>query len=230
MSKYKLYYFDTRGRAEIIRLILTQAGQPFDDIRYGHDEFKEHHKHAMTLEQMPVLEIISNKHQQEPFKLPQSLTIARYLAKEFDLAGKTNLQQAHVDSIVDTMMDLSQQFVIKVLHAQDPEKREISKQEFLIKDLPQQFQNLEILVKMYNDGRGPYFIGEQLTWADLMFYSMAAHLPELTSDETILDKYPKLQQIYQYVKEQPNIIEYVKKIITSEAINIYISILNMISI
>ncbi|CAF1226849.1 unnamed protein product [Didymodactylos carnosus] len=149
MSKYKLYYFDTRGRAEIIRLILTQAGHPFDDIRYGHDEFQAHHKHEMPLEQMPVLEIISDQHQQKPSKLPQSLTIARYLAKEFDLAGKTNLQQAQVDSVVDTMMDLLQQFMIKVFHVQDPEKRETSKQEFLTKDLPQQFQNFLVFPEVY---------------------------------------------------------------------------------
>ena len=53
----------------------------------------------MPLGVMPVLdydgEIIS-----------QSKTIARFLAKEFGIAGKTNLQQAKADMIVDCVTDI----------------------------------------------------------------------------------------------------------------------------
>ena len=39
--------------------------------------------------------------------LCQSLTIARFLAKEFGLAGKNNLEQAQADMIIDAGNDLS---------------------------------------------------------------------------------------------------------------------------
>ena len=38
--------------------------------------------------------------------LSQSKTIARFLAKEFKIAGKTNLQQAKADMIVDCVTDI----------------------------------------------------------------------------------------------------------------------------
>ncbi|CAF4173550.1 unnamed protein product, partial [Adineta steineri] len=47
---------------------------------------------------MPVLEV-------DGVKLPQSMSIARFLAKQFNLAGKDNLEQAKVDTVVDTMID-----------------------------------------------------------------------------------------------------------------------------
>ena len=38
--------------------------------------------------------------------LSQSVTIARFLAKEFGIAGYTNMQQAMADMIVDTITDV----------------------------------------------------------------------------------------------------------------------------
>lgn len=39
-------------------------------------------------------------------KLPQSLAIARYLAREHNLVGKSNLDAAKADAVVDTCIDL----------------------------------------------------------------------------------------------------------------------------
>jgi len=37
-------------------------------------------------------------------KLPQSLSIARYLAREYNLVGNNNLDSAKADSVVDTWL------------------------------------------------------------------------------------------------------------------------------
>ncbi len=79
MSTYKLYYFNVRGRGEIARLIFAAAGQQYEDIRYEHDQWPAH-KAEMPLVQMPVLEV-------DGVKLPQSGAIARFLAKQSNLAG-----------------------------------------------------------------------------------------------------------------------------------------------
>ena len=84
MSSYKLYYFNGRGRAEIARLIFAAAGRAFEDIRYDHNEWKSH-KPQMLLGQIPILEF-------NGIKLPQSLSIARFLAKQFQLAGRDNFR------------------------------------------------------------------------------------------------------------------------------------------
>ena len=48
--------------------------------------------------QMPVLEV-------DGVKLGQSMTIARFLANKFNLAGSTPLEKAQADMIVDTVTD-----------------------------------------------------------------------------------------------------------------------------
>ena len=53
----------------------------------------------MPLGQVPALEI-------DGVVISQSLTIARFLAKEFGLAGKTNLEQAQADMVIDAGNDL----------------------------------------------------------------------------------------------------------------------------
>jgi hypothetical protein len=51
--------------------------------------------------------------------LPQSISIARYLAREFNLAGKNNLEQAKADVVVDTCLDLLNLYFSKGLYKID---------------------------------------------------------------------------------------------------------------
>jgi len=60
------------------------------------------------LGQLPVLDIDDHT------KLPQSLSIARYLAREYNLVGKDNLEAAKADAVVDTCIDLMTAFYNKV--------------------------------------------------------------------------------------------------------------------
>ena len=64
---------------------------------------------------MPYLEI-------DNVQLPQSVSIARYLAKEANLAGKTNLEQAKADAIVDTCIDALNESVKVLFGTPEPEK------------------------------------------------------------------------------------------------------------
>ena len=62
---------------------------------------------------MPYLEI-------DDIKLPQSISIARYLAREANIQGKTNLEQAQADAVVDTCIDALSTYLNKVFFVQDP--------------------------------------------------------------------------------------------------------------
>lgn len=70
----------------------------------------------MPLNQIPVLEV-------DGMKIPQSAAIVRFLAKQFNLAGKDCLVQAKVDAVRDTINDLVTPFIPSGLE-KDPAKRE----------------------------------------------------------------------------------------------------------
>ncbi|CAF1406256.1 unnamed protein product [Adineta steineri] len=199
MPSYKLTYFNGRGLGEVSRLIFAAAGQKFEDVRYERDQFPAH-KAEMPLGQMPVLEV-------DGVKLPQSSAIARYLAKEFHLAGKDNFDQAKVDAVVDTVADSFKGF-IPTIFEQDPVKKEEIKKKFFTDDLPKHLQNLETLGKLYGNG-GHFFVGNQLTWADLYFYNFAQTYIEAEAD--CLNNFPWLKQNRAEVEKQPKIAEYLKQ-------------------
>ncbi|CAF1194290.1 unnamed protein product [Didymodactylos carnosus] len=193
MSSYKLYYFDLRGRAEVARLIFAAAGEKYEDIRYSREEWPQHKAEA-PLGQIPILEV-------DGVKLPQSLSIARYLAKQFQLAGRDNLEQAKVDAVVDTVTDFVQKYIPVHLT-----KDETKKQEVLREEAPKHFKNLETLQKIYEGNN--FFVGNHLTWADLWFYDITETV--LNTDSTILDKYPNLQKIRQQVEQDAKVAAYLK--------------------
>jgi len=198
MSTYKLYYFNGRGRAEVARLIFAAAGEKYEDIRFEHEQWPSH-KPDMPLGQVPVLEF-------NGAKLPQTMAIARFLAKQFQLAGKDNFEQAKVDAVGDTISDLIMAYMPSRTEKDETKKQELTKK-FVAEELPKHLKNLEVLGKLYGNG-GRYFVGNNLTWVDLFFYDIGEKILEV--DENIFNSYPWLKQNRVEVEKQPRIAEHLK--------------------
>jgi len=182
----------------VSRLIFAAAGHQFEDIRYESSEWPSH-KSKMPLGQMPVLEVGG-------FKLPQSLSIARFLAKQFNLAGEDNIEQAKVDAVVDTMTDAMDK--LGPIRGQvDEAKKQADMQQFLADELPKHMRNLEILAKAYSND-GSFFVGNHLTWCDLFVYDKLETILQI--DASVLSHYPWLQHNRQEVEKQPKIAAYLK--------------------
>ena len=115
MPNYNLNYFDGRGRAEITRLIFAAAGQTYTDNRVSFEQWPVLKPEA-PIGQMPYLEV-------DGVKLPQSISIARFVARELNLAGKNNLEQAQADAIVDTLMDLVNYYYRVIYPIQDANEK-----------------------------------------------------------------------------------------------------------
>ena len=102
-QKYKLIYFDIKGKAEPIRWMFAYANVPFEDQRikelpyYVSADPKpewEALKARTPFGTVPVLEVNGKL-------LGETQTIARYLAKPLGLSGKDDWEFAQADSIVN---------------------------------------------------------------------------------------------------------------------------------
>lgn len=72
MADYKLYYFDLKGRAEIIRLLFAAAGQKYEDIRFPKEKWPEY-KPKAPFGQCPFLEVTEGTN---TLVLAQSISIS----------------------------------------------------------------------------------------------------------------------------------------------------------
>ncbi|XP_038648688.1 hematopoietic prostaglandin D synthase-like isoform X2 [Scyliorhinus canicula] len=102
MPNYRLSYFKIRGRAETARYIFAHSGIKYEENMIDIADWPKL-KNSLIFRQIPVLNV-------DDIIINQSTAIARYLARETGLAGKSNLEQARVDAIVDTINDFMNMF------------------------------------------------------------------------------------------------------------------------
>lgn len=83
-DRYKLVYFNSRGRAELIRYIFAYAGIKYHDFRFEFEEWERFIPHT-AFKDVPVLEV--NDDFYNKFELTGQLPICRFLAHRFSLCG-----------------------------------------------------------------------------------------------------------------------------------------------
>ena len=197
-----LYYFNVRARAELIRLIFAAAGRPWNDVRFDLDQWTTY-KPKMLLGQCPVLEFPDGT------QLGQSMSIARYVARETGLAGKDNLESAKIDVVVDTQLDMNEVFHTKVLFEKDKKKKAEELEKFLAKELLKYVKRLAKLKKAYSTEKN-YFVGNQLSWADLFVYnSLNRVIQSAPQTKSNLDAH--FEDVFKAVDEHPKIKQYLNE-------------------
>merc|ERR1712018_760574 len=153
-NKIKLTYFNVRGRAEVSRLMLAHKGVDYEDCRITGEQWKEL-KPKTPFGGMPLLEY-------NGLELAQSKAVARFLARELNLAGKTRWEEAQVDMVVDCIADLFADQV-KMFFEKD-EKRKAEWMERMQKEIvPTAMANLEAILAKNG---GKHVVGNDVTWAD----------------------------------------------------------------
>lgn len=74
MVEYKFYYFNARGRGELIRYVFAAAGQKYEDVRFSREEWPQHKPRA-PFGQAPFLEVVDGDN---VFVISQSVSIGKY--------------------------------------------------------------------------------------------------------------------------------------------------------
>jgi len=198
MPQYKLMYFNLQGRAELSRVIFAYAGEKYEDIRYEFPEFPAI-KPTLPFLQLPVLEI-------DGVRLTQSHTIARYLARKFNIAGKNDLEAAQADAYIDLIYDILD--AVKPVHYEtDPEK----KKELMVNLVAEKIiPTLAIVEKQLKANGSQYLVGSSLTWADIAMYTYLTTMVGMMGP-TILARCIHLKMLVNRVGNIPNIKKYVDR-------------------
>ncbi|XP_035670543.1 hematopoietic prostaglandin D synthase-like [Branchiostoma floridae] len=192
--KYKLTYFDVRARAEPTRLLFAAAGVEYEDVRVQRQDW-EALKPTTPMGQLPLLEV-------DGVTLCQSMSIARFVARETGMDGMTRLERAQADAFVDELEELVPKLAGLLVFTTDETEKE-EKAKALDKMIAEKLGRCEKL-----SGSEGHLVGNSLLWCDLVFYNIAYNIEELYKAGT-LQSYPKLAKVYDTVKANPRIAKWV---------------------
>jgi len=200
MADIKLTYFDLRVKGEPCRLLLAYAGLKYTDERITcpwDDSAKwDTLKPTTRWGQMPCLTWNGTV-------VCQSMAICRFLARECGLAGKTSLESAQVDEIIDVVQDALNAIYSAWYTARD-QKNNNSLVALTQKSIP---NTLGMLEKCLNERGGQFMVGNSYTWADIHLFFLCT---EDFLDQKVLGGYPLVENLVGRVGALPNIKQWME--------------------
>merc|ERR1712018_215191 len=197
-ANIKLTYFNFRGRAEASRLMLAYKGVDYEDNRITQEQWAAL-KPNTPFGSLPLLCY-------NGMELAQSMTIARFLAHELNMAGKTRCEEAQVDMVVDCIVDLFVSFTALVSEKDETKKAELTKKMGEV-TVPNAMCNLE---KILCKNGGCWMVGNDMTWADIEVTNFFMTPLEHHGEEYFGDN-KKLLCLVKKVMNCPNIKAWIEK-------------------
>lgn len=208
MAKPTLLYFPARGRAEVIRLVLAEAGIEYQEHRTGKGTPPEGGRATdlAALEGEGVLPFGAVPAWEEPggFRLAQSAAIANHLARRHGLRGAGPHEEARCDELLGAVEDVRSE--LRRLYLAPPEQRGAVRAELLSATLPRWLARLERHLAPSLAASG-FAAGGSLTVADLALW----YLLEMVRDNDLgaaLDGCPALRAFFDRIAARPRIAAY----------------------
>jgi len=184
-------------------MIFTIAGVEYEDQRFEQAEWPTAKAELkLPFGQIPTLEV-------DGVVLCQTNAIARYLARKYHLAGKTELEHAQADMLVDYFGDVVKP-MMQLFFEQDAAKKAEGMKKYVEEELPKSLTYLEAML-VANHGGDHYFVGSRLTWADLAFINLISWTASFGRIEKPLEKFPKLAALQHRVESEPKIAAWIAK-------------------
>ena len=193
MAIPKLTYFDVRGRAEVIRLLLEHAGVAYTEHRVSLDEWPTL-KSSLAFGQLPIYE-------EGDLWLNQSNAIYRYLGRKFDLYGESPLEQVACDIVQESFVDA--QSSIGGLFWNP--NFETVRAEYERTDLPALLSRLEKLFNSNSTNSG-YWVGKRISYVDFMAWHFLDYVRAFS--QKTLHQFEALSAFKKRIESLPRIAAY----------------------
>ncbi|XP_060071033.1 S-crystallin SL11-like [Ylistrum balloti] len=195
---WKLTYFNGRGRAESIRIVLTEAGIPFEDIRVSKKEWTAM-KDSTPTHTLPILEIDNG------IVLSQSTAILIFLGSQLNMYSKDIMEMYRIDLIMNMMDDLIDKVLVPALTEKDPNLKAEKTKAVEKENLPGYMKTLSRELEAGGNG---YFVGTKLTIADVKVFTvlenMAGAFPETIA------KWKDIKGFMERIASRPKIAAWIK--------------------
>ncbi|XP_004620129.1 glutathione S-transferase Mu 3 [Sorex araneus] len=199
-STMVLGYWDIRGLAQAIRLLLEFTGTCYEEKQYTCGEAPDYDKSQwldvkfkldLDFPNLPYLMDGNNK-------LTQSNAIMRYIARKNNMCGDTEEQRIRIDIIENQIMDFRMQ-LIKLCYSPDHEKL---KPQYL-EQLPEQLKLFSLFL-----GKFSWFAGDKLTFVDFLTYDVFDQ--NRAFEPRCLDEFPNLKNFMCRFEALEKIAEFVQ--------------------
>ena len=204
MELPRLIYFSSRGRAELIRLVLAQAGVEYEEEGVGPYHPTDKSPEFLALKASGKLPFDALPLWEEPdgFTLAQSEAIVRYLARKHGLYGADLRESALCDMVMEGVKDLISD--LSKIWSVDAGKRAELRARLDREMVPHWLRALERIVARSSSG---FAAGNAVTYADLALFLV---IERLTGNHlaTGLANCPKLVALADRVRDLPRISAY----------------------
>jgi len=199
--KAKIGYWKIRGLANPILFMLEYTATPYEHITYEVGDGPDYdnscwssvkEKMGFDFPNLPHFEM-------GDVKITQSSAILRFLARKNNLYGKTPKEQANVDMLLDTTVDVRSRFS-DLCYNPDFEQR---KEPYVNSYLPGVLARFEKYL-----GDKHYIIGDSITMADFPLYEVLYIHGKLVPG--LYESYPKLKAFIARFEAEPKIAKYMK--------------------
>uniref|UniRef100_A0A5G2Q9Q5 Glutathione S-transferase n=1 Tax=Sus scrofa TaxID=9823 RepID=A0A5G2Q9Q5_PIG len=207
-----LGYWDIRGLAHAIRLLLEYTDSSYEEKKYTMGDapdydrsqwLSEKFKLGLDFPNLPYL--IDGAH-----KLTQSNAILRYIARKHNMCGETEEEKIRVDVLENQTRDTADDLA-SLCYSSDFEKLKPG----YLKEIPEKMKPFSEFL-----GKRPWFAGDKLTYVDFLAYDVL-DLYRIF-DPKCLDEFPNLKDFLSRF-ELTYLIDGAHKLTQSNAILRYIA-------
>lgn len=193
-----LGYWDIRGLATPIRLLLEQAGVQYEEKLYKCGPPPEFNRSEWLDEKFNLGLDFPNLpyYKDGDFELTQSHVILRYLAKKHNLTGRTDNEQALVDKVATQVYDYHMEYA-RVVYNPDYLKL----RDDYIKGMPAKLKLLSECL-----GKKQFVAGDYVTYADFVLFEYLEG--QLYFNPNVLKEFPSLEKYHFNITKLESVEKY----------------------
>lgn len=207
MSKPRLTYFSSRGRGELIRVLLAEAGVDYEELAVG--PFHPRERTPGFLEVLATGKLAYDAlplwEEADGFVIVQSDAIVRHIARTRGLYGAGDREATRCDVVLEGVKDARTE-IMRVIQV-DPSGRAEARADLVSEGIPRWLGYLERILAANRGGEG-FFVGDSVTCADLAVWLL---LETVTDNDLIasLAALPRLAAFKGRIQGRERVARYV---------------------